>query len=156
MSELYHPRQSVAQVEESAELAPKFDADGLIPAVATDYDTGELLMHAYQNAEALERTIRSGEAWYYSRSRRRLWRKGAVSGLVQKVRELRIDDDQDAVWLRVTVAGAGASCHVGYRSCFYRRVPTGAAAGRALEFLEAEKAFDPAEVYGDAENPTRL
>ena len=156
MSELYHPRQSVAQVEEGAELAPKFDADGLIPAVATDYDTGELLMHAYQNAEALERTIRSGEAWYYSRSRRRLWRKGAASGLVQKVRELRIDDDQDAVWLRVTVAGAGASCHVGYRSCFYRRVPTGAAAGRALEFLEDAKVFDPAEVYGDADNPTRL
>lgn len=156
MSELYHPRQSVAQVEEGAELAPKFDADGLIPAIATDYDTGELLMHAYQNAEALERTIRSGEAWYYSRSRRRLWRKGAASGLVQKVRELRIDDDQDAVWLRVTVAGAGASCHVGYRSCFYRRVPTGAAAGRALEFLEDEKVFDPEEVYGDAENPTRL
>ena len=156
MSELYHPRQSVAQVEEGAELAPKFDADGLIPAVATDYDTGELLMHAYQNAEALERTIRSGEAWYYSRSRRRLWRKGAASGLVQRVRELRIDDDQDAVWLRVTVAGAGASCHVGYRSCFYRRVPTGAAAGRALEFLEDDKVFDPAEVYGDADNPTRL
>ena len=156
MSELYHPRQSVAQVEEGAELAPKFDADGLIPAIATDYDTGELLMHAYQNAEALERTIRSGEAWYYSRSRRRLWRKGATSGLVQKVRELRIDDDQDAVWLRVTVAGAGASCHVGYRSCFYRRVPTGAAAGRALEFLEDDKVFDPAEVYGDADNPTRL
>lgn len=156
MSELYHPRQSVAQVEEGAELAPKFDADGLIPAIATDYDTGELLMHAYQNAEALERTIRSGEAWYYSRSRRRLWRKGAASGLVQKVRELRIDDDQDAVWLRVTVAGAGASCHVGYRSCFYRRVPTGAAAGRALEFLEDEKVFDPEEVYGDAENPTHL
>lgn len=156
MSELYHPRQSVAQVEEGAELAPKFDADGLIPAIATDYDTGELLMHAYQNAEALERTIRSGEAWYYSRSRRCLWRKGAASGLVQQVRELRIDDDQDAVWLRVTVAGAGASCHVGYRSCFYRRVPTGAAAGRALEFLEHDKVFDPAEVYGDADNPTRL
>lgn len=156
MSELYHPRQSVAQVEEGSELAPKFDADGLIPVVTTDYDTGELLMHAYQNAEALERTIRSGEAWYYSRSRRCLWRKGATSGLVQKVRELRIDDDQDAVWLRVTVAGAGASCHVGYRSCFYRRVPTGAAAGRALEFLEDDKTFDPAEVYGDADNPTRL
>lgn len=156
MSELYHPRQSVAQVEEGRELAPKFDADGLIPVVTTDYDTGELLMHAYQNAEALERTIRSGEAWYYSRSRRCLWRKGATSGLVQKVRELRIDDDQDAVWLRVTVAGSGASCHVGYRSCFYRRVPTGAAAGRALEFLEDDKTFDPAEVYGDADNPTRL
>ena len=156
MSELYHPRQSVAQVEEGAALAPKFDADGLIPVVTTDYDTGELLMHAYQNAEALERTIRSGEAWYYSRSRRRLWRKGATSGLVQKVRELRIDDDQDAVWLRVTVAGSGASCHVGYRSCFYRRVPTGAAAGQALEFVEDDKTFDPREVYGDAENPTRL
>ena len=156
MSDLYHERTSVEQVEEGATLAPKFDADGLIPVVTTDYETGELLMHAYQNAEALDKSIRTGEAWYYSRSRKCLWHKGATSGLVQTIRELRIDDDQDTVWMRVTVARSGASCHVGYRSCFYRRVPLGAQAGSALEFLEHEKTFDPKEVYGDAENPTRL
>ena len=156
MSSLFATRVSVEQVEEGDQLAPKFDEHGLIPVVTTDYETGELLMHAYQNAEALENTIRSGEAWYYSRSRDCLWHKGATSGLVQKVRELRIDDDQDTVWLRVTVADSGASCHVGYRSCFYRRVPIGDKAGGALECLEQEKTFDPEEVYGDAENPTRL
>jgi len=156
MSSLFAPRSSVEQVEEGNRLAPKFDEHGLIPVVTTDYETGELLMHAYQNAEALENTIRTGEAWYYSRSRDCLWRKGATSGLVQKVREVRIDDDQDAVWLRVTVAGSGASCHVGYRSCFYRRVPTEDTAGDALEYLEDGKTFDPEEVYGNAENPTRL
>ena len=156
MSELFAPRKNVEQVEEGDQLAPKFDEHGLIPVVTTDYDSGEVLMVGWQNAQALENTIRSGEAWYWSRSRQCLWHKGATSGLVQKVRELRIDDDQDTVWLRVTVAGSGASCHVGYRSCFYRAVPTGDAAGGALEYLEQEKTFDPDEVYGDAENPTRL
>jgi phosphoribosyl-AMP cyclohydrolase len=108
------------------------------------------------NTEALAETIRTGEAVYWSRSRQCLWRKGATSGLVQKVRELRIDDDQDAVWLRVEVAGSGASCHVGYRSCFYRVVPTGVAAGQPLQFAESEKTFDPKAVYGDAPNPTQL
>ena len=156
MTDLFHSRDSVEQVEEGLVLAPKFDADGLIPVVTTDYESGELLMHAWQNAEALEQTIRTGQAWYYSRSREQLWHKGAVSGLVQKVRELRIDDDQDTVWLRVTVARGGASCHVGYRSCFYRKVPIEDKAGGELEYLESDKTFDPQEVYGDAENPTRL
>ena len=156
MAELFARRVSIEQVEEGTELAPKFDADGLLPAVTTDATTGELLMHGYMNAEALEKTIRTGEAHYYSRSRAALWHKGATSGLVQKVRELMIDDDQDCVWLKVDVAG-GASCHVGYRSCFYRRVPLGVtAAGGALEFTESEKVFDPLTVYGDAPNPTRL
>ncbi|NNC65139.1 MAG: phosphoribosyl-AMP cyclohydrolase, partial [Gammaproteobacteria bacterium] len=110
----------------------------------------------YMNAEALRRTIETGEAHYFSRSRGVLWHKGATSGLVQNVRELLIDDDQDCVWLRVDVAG-GASCHVGYRSCFYRRVPIGAhAADAALQFTETEKVFDPKAVYGDAPNPTKL
>ncbi len=156
MASLFFPRESVEQVEEGDRLAPKFDSNGLIPVVTTDHESGDVLMVACQNAEALRRTIESGEAWYYSRSRQCLWRKGDTSGLVQKVRELRVDDDQDAIWMRVTVEGSGASCHVGYRSCFYRRVPTGKSAGRALEFLEREKTFDPEEVYGDAENPTRL
>ncbi len=149
-------RRTVEQVEEGTDLAPKFDAHGLIPVVTTDFASGEVLMHAYMNAEALSETIRTGEAVYWSRSRGVLWRKGATSGLVQKVRELRIDDDQDAIWLRVEVAGSGASCHVGYRSCFYRVVPTGAEAGAALKFMEAEKTFDPKAVYGDAPNPTKL
>ncbi len=152
----FSERKTVEQVEEGTELAPKFDEHGLIPVVTTDFATGEVLMHAYFNAEALAETIRTGEAVYWSRSRKMLWRKGATSGLVQKVRELRIDDDQDAVWLRVEVAGSGASCHVGYRSCFYRVVPTGEAAGQPLHFVEVEKTFDPRAVYGDAPNPTQL
>jgi phosphoribosyl-AMP cyclohydrolase len=151
-------RKSVEQVEEGTDLAPKFDKEGLLPVVTTDYQTGELLMHAYMNAEALAKTIELGEAVYWSRSRQCLWHKGATSGLVQKVREMRIDDDQDTVWLRVDVQG-GASCHVGYRSCFYRRVPVGEEAGEGrteLVFTETEKVFDPKQVYGDAPNPTKL
>ena len=156
---IFGARTSVEQVEEGGELAPRFDHNGLIPAVATDYETGELLMHAYMNAEALARTIETGEAHYYSRSREVLWHKGATSGLVQTIRELLIDDDQDCVWLRVEVGGNGASCHVGYRSCFYRRIPTGESASTrplALEFTDVEKVFDPDEVYAGAANPTRL
>ena len=115
---MFGQRISVEQVEEGQELAPKFDAQGLIPVITTDFTSGELLMHGYMNEEALRKTIELGEAVYYSRSRKTLWHKGATSGLVQTIREMRIDDDQDAVWLRVDVAG-GASCHVGYRSCFY-------------------------------------
>jgi phosphoribosyl-AMP cyclohydrolase len=157
MSNKFAPRKSVAQVEEGVDLAPKFDEHGLIPVVTTDHASGELLMHAYMNAEALEKTIATGEAHYFSRSRKALWHKGATSGLVQKVRELLIDDDQDCVWLRVDVTG-GASCHVGYRSCFYRRVPLGGGKGGAikLEFTTTEKVFDPVAVYGDAPNPTKL
>lgn len=153
---VFAPRTSVEQVEEGSELAPKFDASGVIPCVTTDFASGELLMHAYMNEEALRRTIQTGEAHYWSRSRGVLWHKGATSGLVQKVREMRIDDDQDCVWLQVETAGSGASCHVGYRSCFYRSVPLREAAGGALEFCETEKTFDPKDVYGDAPNPTKL
>ncbi|WP_428389913.1 phosphoribosyl-AMP cyclohydrolase [Mucisphaera sp.] len=152
---LFASRESVEQVEEGAELAPRFDEHGLIPVVTTDIDSGELLMHAYMNEEALKKTIELGEAVYWSRSRKCLWHKGATSGLVQRVREIRIDDDQDCVWIRVDVQG-GASCHVGYRSCFYRAVPHGSQAGQPLTFTETEKVFDPKAVYGDAPNPTRL
>lgn len=151
----FAPRLSVEEVEEGRALAPKFDEHGLLPVVTTDADSGEVLMLGYMNAEALRQTIASGEAHYWSRSRQCLWRKGATSGLVQKVVEMRIDDDQDAVWLRVRVEG-GASCHVGYRSCFYRGVPLGAEAGGALVFVEESKTFNPKAVYGDAPNPTRL
>lgn len=156
MSKLFAPRRTVVQVEESAELAPKFDANGLIPAVVTDHGSGELLMHAYMSREALELTITTGEAHYFSRSRNKLWRKGETSGLKQQVRELLIDDDQDCVWLRVELTG-GASCHVGYRSCFYRRVPLTSRGGPVkLEFTESDKVFDPEQVYAGQENPTRL
>ena len=151
-------RTTVEQVEEGLALAPKFDADGLIPCIATDANTGEVLMLGYMNGEALQRTIATGEAHYWSRSRQCLWRKGATSGLVQDVAEMRIDDDQDAVWLRVRVAGSGASCHVGYRSCFYRSVELDGHPDRParLVFTESRKSFDPKDVYGDAPNPTRL
>ncbi len=156
-------RKSIEQVEEGYELAPKFDAHGLIPVVCTDFASGELLMHGYMNEEALRKTIETGEAHYYSRSRKVLWHKGATSGLVQKIKELRIDDDQDCVWIRVEVSLSGASCHVGYRSCFYRAVPVAENLGTSkkfseikLKYLEQEKTFDPKLVYGDAPNPTQL
>ena len=159
-TDIFGKRVSVEQVEEGTDLAPRFDDDGLIPAVTTDFESGELLMHAYMNAEALTRTIETGEAHYFSRSRQNIWHKGATSGLTQKVQELLIDDDQDCVWLRVDVAG-GASCHVGYRSCFYRRIPERAAtASRTgpiqLEFTNVERVFDPETVYKGTPNPTKL
>ena len=151
-------RRSVEQVEEGHELAPKFDDQGLIACVTTDADSGEVLMHGYMNRESMEKTIQTGQAHYWSRSRQTLWHKGATSGLVQTVQDMYIDDDQDAVWLRVRVAGSGASCHVGYRSCFYRRIAVGAERqpGDTLRFSETGKRFDPKEVYGDAPNPTKL
>ncbi len=157
MSEIkFEKRKSIEQVEESTELAPKFDQDGLIPVVTTDFSSGEVLMQGYMNEEALKKTINLGEAVYYSRSRQTLWHKGKTSGLVQTVKEIRIDDDQDCVWLRVDVQG-GASCHVGYRSCFYRSVPFGEnSSSSILKFEEKEKVFDPKKVYGDAPNPTKL
>lgn len=157
MAELaFQGRHSVEQVEEGTELAPKFGSDGLLPCVTTDAHSGEVLMLGWVNAEALRLTIETGEAHYFSRARQELWRKGSTSGLAQRVVEARIDDDQDAIWLRVDVAGSGASCHVGYRSCFYRAVPTGADAGQPMSFLEGERTFDPEQVYGDAPNPTQL
>ena len=152
----FSARTSIEQVEEGHELAPKFDEHGLLPCVTTAAASGEVLMLGYMNEEALKKTIETGEAHYYSRSRKVLWHKGATSGLVQKVVELRIDDDQDAVWLRVDIPG-DASCHVGYRSCFYRSVPVGPdAESQTLRFEEQEKTFDPKAVYGDAPNPTQL
>ncbi|MEM1380885.1 MAG: phosphoribosyl-AMP cyclohydrolase [Pseudomonadota bacterium] len=151
-------RETVEQVEEGSVLAPRFDDNGLIPCVTTDAASGEVLMLGYMNAEALQLTMSTGEAHYWSRASQRLWHKGATSGLTQKVVEMRIDDDQDAVWLRVDVAGSGASCHVGYRSCFYRAVEIGqpADAPAQLTFTEDDKTFDPEAVYGDAPNPTQL
>jgi len=142
----FAPRGSTEEVEEGRALAPKFDADGLLTCVTTDAGTGEVLMVAHMNADALQRTIASGEAWYFSRSRRALWRKGESSGHAQRVVEMRIDCDQDAVWIKVEQAGPGA-CHTGRRSCFYRAVPLGDARAVTLEFRDGEKLFDPRAVY---------
>jgi phosphoribosyl-AMP cyclohydrolase len=139
------PSGSADQLEEGLALTPRFDADGLVTCVATDAGSGEVLMVAHMNAEALAKTVATAEAWYYSRSRRKLWRKGETSGHTQRVRELRVDCDQDAVWIKVEqVAGA---CHTGRRSCFYRSVPLGQK-GRAVRLeLRDERVFDPKAVY---------
>ena len=142
----FAPRGSTVEVEEGLTFAPKFDADGLITAVATDAKSGDVLMVAHMNADALRLTIERGEAWYYSRSRKALWKKGESSGHVQRVVELRVDCDQDAIWLKVEQAGPGA-CHTGRHSCFYRAVPLGKRGAVTLEFRDADKTFDPNAVY---------
>ena len=151
------PRRSIEQVEEGHELAPKFGPDGLLPCITTDAASGEVLMLGWMNSEALQRTLSTRQAHYWSRSRQVLWHKGGTSGLLQHVVELRIDDDQDALWLRVRLQAGPqadpASCHVGYRSCFYRAVDLDTG---ALCFVEDGKTFDPRIVYGDAANPTVL
>jgi phosphoribosyl-AMP cyclohydrolase len=139
-------RGSTEEVEEGRAFAPKFDADGLVTCVATDARSGDVLMVAHMNGEALARTIATGEAWYFSRSRGQLWKKGESSGHVQRVIELRVDCDQDALWLKVEQGGPGA-CHTGRRSCFYRAVPLGNGSQVMLEFRDAEKTFDPAAIY---------
>ena len=149
-------RESVFEVEEGTALAPKFDENGLIPVVTTDSKSGEVLMHGYMNKEALFLTIQNKEAYYWSRSRKSIWHKGKTSGLTQKVSSIRIDDDQDSIWLIVDVEGVGASCHVGYRSCFYRSISFESKNKVALKFEEEEKLFDPEVVYEGQENPTKL
>ena len=131
-------------IEEGLAFQPKFDASGLVTCVATDAANGDVLMVAHMNDEALRKTIATGEAWYYSRSRKSLWKKGESSGHVQRVVEMRMDCDQDAVWIRVEQAGA--ACHTGRRSCFYRAV-TGDGGAAKLTFVDADKVFDPAKVY---------
>lgn len=146
------PPRAAADIEEGTAFAPKFDASGLLPVVVTSAATGEVLMLANMNDEALARTIETGEAQFWSRSRQRLWRKGEESGNTMRVVEMRTDCDQDALWLKVEMGGAEACCHTGRKSCFYRAVPIGkgAAAGVALTFVETEKLFEPKQVYGHA------
>jgi len=144
----FPPRGPADEIEEGLAFQPKFDADGLIACVATDARSGEVLMVAHMNAQALQKTIETGEAWYFSRSRRALWRKGESSGHVQRVVELRVDCDQDALWIKVEQQGPGA-CHTGRRSCFYRAVPLGKGGALKLEFRDDERMFDPGKVYGD-------
>ena len=155
---MFKKRDNIKEVEEGKYFAPKFDENGLIPVITTDFHDGSILMHGYMNDEALKKTIETKEVHYWSRSRKKIWHKGRVSGFIQKVKEIRIDDDQDSVWLSVDI-GNGSSCHVGYRSCFYRSIPLGKIKNEEeleMKFKETEKTFDPEKVYKDEPNPTKL
>ena len=155
---MFRKRENVFEVEEGKLFSPKFDDDGLIPVTTTDSSSGELLMHGYMNEEALKKTIVTKEAHYWSRSKKALWHKGKTSGFVQKVIDLRVDDDQDALWMSVDI-GNGASCHVGYKSCFYRSITLGPIKNAKeinLDFKEKKKKFNPEEVYKGQPNPTKL
>jgi len=155
---MFKKRENVAAIEEGKLLSPKFDSDGLIPVITTDIKTGEVLMHGYMNSESLKKTIETKEAFYWSRSRKEIWHKGETSGFIQKVIEIRIDDDQDSIWMSVDI-GEGGSCHVGYKSCFYRSIPLGKikdAEKVEMNFKENKKKFDPKIVYKDKPNPTKI
>ena len=135
---------SSSEIEEGLTFSPAFDPSGLVTCVATDAASGDVLMVAHMNEEALRKTVETGQAWYYSRSRKSLWKKGETSGHVQRVIEMRMDCDQDAVWIRVEQTGG--ACHTGRHSCFYRAVKSENGAV-TLAFVDADKAFDPAKVY---------
>ncbi len=154
----FNERVSIEEIEEGTLLCPKFDENDLIPCTTTDSLTGEVLMIGFMNPESLSKTIETGEAYYFSRSRKEIWHKGSVSGLKQNVVEMRIDDDQDSIWLSVDVEGSGASCHVGYKSCFYRSIPLKTEVNKELklEKKDEEKLFDPEVVYKDTPNPTKI
>ena len=152
MTDEFGKRISIEEVEEGKSFTPKFDENGLIPVITVEDSSGEILMHGYMNSEALIKSIESREAHYWSRSRQKLWKKGEISGLKQAIVKILVDDDQDCMIFRVNVAGSGASCHVGYKSCFYRILED----KENLSFIESEKLFDPAEVYEGEDNPTIL
>jgi len=153
---MFKKRISVKEVEEGKNLSPKFDERGLIPVITTDFNTKEVLMHGFMNEEALKKTIETKEVHYFSRSRNEIWHKGKTSGFIQKVKSIRIDDDQDSIWVAVDI-GDGASCHVGYKSCFYRSIDSDSKNNNTtLKFEEKEKKFDPEKVYKGMPNPTKL
>ena len=155
---MFKKRNNIKEIEEGKYLEPKFDKNGLIPVITSDFDTGDILMHGYMNDESLKKTIETKEAHYWSRSRKKIWHKGQISGFIQKVKEIKIDDDQDSIWLTVDI-GDGASCHVGYRSCFYRSIPLGKIKNGEkleMEFKEKNKIFDPKKIYKNEPSPTKL
>jgi len=158
----FKKRVSIEQVEEGTDLAPKFDDKGVIPCITIHAETKEVLMFAYMNEEAMQLTISSGLAHYWSRSRGSLWKKGETSGMFQKVERMLIDDDQDSLVIEVSLGepllgGNEASCHVGYRSCFYREVLVGKKnIDKPLKFTENDKSFDPDKIYKNMPNPTKL
>ena len=155
---MFKKRENVTEIEEGRYLSPKFNEKGLIPVVTMDVKTKEILMHGYMNDEALKKTIETKEVHYWSRSKNKIWHKGEISGFGQKVIEMRIDDDQDAIWVTVDI-GDGSSCHVGYRSCFYRAIPLGKIKDSKkveMNFKEKNKIFDPKKIYKDEPNPTEI
>ena len=155
---MFKKRDNIKEVEEGKYLQPKFDKNGLIPVITKDHESGDILMHGYMNDESLKKTIETKEAHYWSRSRKKIWHKGQISGFIQLVKEITIDDDQDSICLSVDI-GNGASCHVGYRSCFYRSIPLGKIKNTdslEMKFKEKKKIFDPKKIYKDEPNPTKL
>ena len=155
---MFKKRENVADIEEGNLLSPRFDNNGLIPVTTTDHQTKEVLMQGYMNYEALKKTIETKEAHYWSRSRKEVWHKGKTSGFIQKVIEIRIDDDQDSIWMNVDI-GDGSSCHVGYKSCFYRSIPVGKIKDTKkieMNFKDKKKRFDPKIVYKGKPNPTKI
>ena len=152
----FDKRRSVEEVEEGKIFQPKFDHDNLIPVITVDKSNNEILMHGYMNKEAFRLSMQTKEAHYWSRSRKCIWKKGETSGLIQKIKEIKIDDDQDCVIFKVELGGLQASCHVGYKSCFYRKLTSGE--GQYVDKLEftEKKVFDPKEIYGNTPNPTKL
>ena len=153
----FSKRTSVEEVEEGFELQPKFDEKGLIPVITIDNDDGKVLMHGYMNEEALKLTISLKTAHYWSRSRKKIWKKGETSGFFQNIVKIQIDDDQDCIILFVELSGTKASCHVGYKSCFYRELEKkDENFSTNLVFNEEKKVFDPEKVYKGLENPTKL
>jgi len=153
----FKKRISVEEVEEGKSLQPKFDDRGLIPVISVDINNNEILMHSYMNEEAFKLSMKTLEAHYWSRSRNCIWKKGETSGLKQIVKEIKIDDDQDCIIFKVELEGLKASCHVGYKSCFYRKLTMkNKEYTNILEFTENEKVFDPKKIYGDTPNPTKL
>ena len=155
---MFKKREKVKEIEEGKYLSPKFNEEGLIPVITMDAKSKEILMHGYMNDEALKKTIETKEVYYWSRSRKKIWHKGEASGFKQKVIEMKIDDDQDAIWLTVDI-GNGISCHVGYRSCFYRNIPLGQIKDLEqieMDFKERKKLFDPERIYKNKPNPTKI
>jgi phosphoribosyl-AMP cyclohydrolase len=155
---MFKKREKVKEIEEGKYLSPKFNEEGLIPVITMDAKSKEILMHGYMNDEALKKTIETKEVYYWSRSRKKIWHKGEASGFKQKVVEIKIDDDQDAIWLTVDI-GNGISCHVGYRSCFYRNIPLGQIKDLEqieMDFKERKKLFDPEKIYKNKPNPTKI
>ena len=157
MEIVFSKRTSVEEVEEGKSFQPKFDENGLIPVITIDYEDNQVLMHGYMNEEALKASIKTKMSHYWSRSRKKIWKKGETSGFFQNIVKIQIDDDQDSIILFVTLSGTKASCHVGYKSCFYRELEKkGENFSTNLVFNEEKKVFDPEEVYKGLDNPTKL
>ncbi len=157
MSIFFSKRASVFEVEEGKILQPKFDEKGLIPVITIDTQDKQVLMHGYMNEEALKLSMKTKLAHYWSRSRKMIWKKGETSGFQQEIKKIKIDDDQDCIILFVELTGVKASCHVGYKSCFYRELKNDDGNfTTSLVFTENKKIFDPEKVYKGMENPTKL